>query len=53
MSKLILNYRNAPYAANAAKLLKYLDKHPMAECMADAYERETIAYVRALPPGLR
>ena len=44
MANLLKAYRTAPTAANRAKLARYLDRHPMALCLATAEEQ---AYLQA------
>lgn len=40
MTKLLNTYRKLPMPSNRAKLQNYLNKHPMAVCMASAEEIE-------------
>jgi hypothetical protein len=40
MTKLIKKYKALPSPTNRAKLEAYLRKHPMAVCMATAWELE-------------
>lgn len=44
MANLITAYRRLPNAVRRARLQAYLDKHPMAVCMASA---EDLAFLRA------
>jgi hypothetical protein len=44
MNKLLLAFRALPSSSNRAKLQRYLDKHPMALCMATP---EEVAFLRA------
>jgi len=46
MTKLLNAYRNNRSVANMTKLLAYLDKHMMAECMASDEERSLIQEAR-------
>lgn len=49
MHKLIQAYANNPQNREAAKrLLAYLNKHPMAICMASANDQIIIAAARAI-----
>jgi hypothetical protein len=46
MRKLIDAYESQPTMGNATKLIRYLDKHPMAVCMATAPDTLTIETAR-------
>lgn len=48
MSKLIAKFRAVPSIDNAKRLVAYLDRHMMAECMATADDNAAIAQARAL-----
>jgi hypothetical protein len=48
MQKLLAKFRQTQSAANALRLLAYLDKHPFAECLSlDGADRVLIADLRA------
>jgi hypothetical protein len=48
MQKLLFKFRQAQTAANALRLLAYLDKHPFAECLSlEGSDRVLIADLRA------
>lgn len=46
MQKLIIAYQIARNAQTARRMLSYLNKHPMAECMLSADEIATVALAR-------
>lgn len=48
MTKLLNAFDANPTPANARKVVAYLNKHMMAECMATADERASIDYARSV-----
>ena len=42
MHQYIATYRQAPTLANARRLLAYIDKHPMATCLATIEDLTTL-----------
>ena len=52
MKKLIEKFIANPTVTNAAALVRYLDKHPMAECMTTPEDRIIILNARNLSAKL-
>lgn len=42
MRQYLLTYRHAPTLANAKRLMAYVDKHPMATCLATLEDLKTL-----------
>lgn len=47
MTKLLTAFQTKPSVDTAKRLVSYLDKHPMAECMANEADRVIIGLARS------